>query len=104
MLRKPQYIPNMQLPSSTLGGWHATPTPPLGLSFPADTPVLLHPSVQSREQETALCAESHSMCDSFQISQNFREHKHLTNFESEASVRSYNANLCTCHTFSCVES
>lgn len=37
MLRKPQYIPNMQLPSSTLGGWHATPTPPLGLSFSADT-------------------------------------------------------------------
>lgn len=92
MLRKPQYIPNMQLSSSTLGGWHATPSPPLGLSFPADTLSFSTPR-QSREQETALCAESHSMCDSFQMSQNFREHKHLTNFESEASVRSYNANF-----------
>lgn len=84
MLRKPQYIPNLQLPSSTSGVVMLLLTSSRA-ELPSRQPILLHPSVQSREQETAPCAESHSMCDSFQISQNFREHKHLTNFESEAS-------------------
>ncbi|EGV98832.1 hypothetical protein I79_002492 [Cricetulus griseus] len=100
MLRKSQYIHNMQLPSSTWGlasysytsyrardsqqtvEWYyatACPSPPFSVCWER----------QSREQEIAPSAESHPTCwILFKIPQNSGEHKHLNNFESEASVGS----------------